>query len=142
MKACPYCAEEIQDQAIKCKHCGSMLTAGQSPESNQGDSASANPPSPVVPEPKTVSSTKIAKRIRKSEFIGSGCLVQGIGLLCPFVGGALASIPGVVVGLVLALVLVIIGSSMSYSWKCGVCMNKIEGPEVAICPVCKAKLVN
>lgn len=32
MKKCPFCAEEVQDQAVKCKHCQQFLNSEARPQ--------------------------------------------------------------------------------------------------------------
>jgi hypothetical protein len=63
MKTCPYCAEDIQDAAVVCKHCGRELAAG-----------SARPPAPKP------------KRRARSVAIGVGLL-----LVLAFIGSRLDS---------------------------------------------------
>lgn len=70
----------------------------------------------------------MAKRKRKSEMAGSGCLVQVVGLLV---------IWWFPIGTVVGLVLLVWGSQLALYWVCSNCGNRLGDKGVKMCPVCK-----
>ena len=70
----------------------------------------------------------MAKRERKSEFAGLGCLLQGVGLALLFV------FP---IGTVVGIGLLWWGSRASLYWRCSACKNKLPDKAATICAACR-----
>lgn len=81
-----------------------------------------------------------ARRVRRSEFAGTGNLIQLLGLVLLVAGFVLGGWTGGLVGLVIFLACFLQGSAMSVRWTCGNCHNPIHDREVTVCPACHARL--
>lgn len=76
---------------------------------------------------------------RRTEFAGTGAAIQGLGLLAPFVG-ALAGPPGIGLGLIVAVIMLVWGSGKSMRWVCSACGNTVPDRRVTVCAACHVPL--
>jgi hypothetical protein len=109
MKKCPFCAEEIQEDAIKCKHCSADLLAQAS-----GDGRISSLPCKQC-------GGKMMKK-RMSGDITPSCILMVVGFLAAFFSGTL----GVIIIIISFILMIVLGLASKKYWVCKKCNCKIE----------------
>lgn len=81
----------------------------------------------------------MAKIEKGVAFANVGSLIQLAGVGCAVVGVFFGGL-GAFVGLLLMVLLLVVGSSRSKTYRCGECRNPVADARVRMCPTCKVQL--
>lgn len=132
---CPSCSIPIKISAQylgksgPCPHCKAPITV---PLNAQPEELIQEAPAPL----KTVPIQK-ARIVKKGETGGLGCLVEIIGLLFCFAG--IFTVLGIF-GVLIGFLIMVVGHTISSSYRCTNCGNVLVDKKVLICPTCHCRL--
>lgn len=139
---CPECLKTLSfdsskgGQAVRCPHCSKAVRLPETKKPPELPKTVEKPPVPFEPA---------AKLIQNSEFAGTGCLIQGLGLLVflliPVLGALIGRNAGFVISIFIAIptawIVIKIGGDRARSWVCSECYTKANSRKAKICVGCK-----
>lgn len=82
---------------------------------------------------------RTARIQQRGSFVGTGCLVQALGLILGVTLTAVIPLIGWLIGLVVAVGMLISGGRMAIKYECSNCHNPIASKRVKLCPACHAR---